>query len=209
MDHWTQRALQLVSSPQARAAFDLSQEPAAVRDRYGRHTFGQSCLLARRLIEAGVVLVQVTWPRQAGALNNGHWDTHSANSESLKTTLMPPMDQAYSALLEDLSSRGLLDETLVAWMGEFGRTPRINANAGRDHWGTVFSVALSGGGVRGGVVHGASDRMGAEPLEGRVTAADLTATIFHCLGHAPETEIHDRSNRPLPISRGRVLREIL
>jgi hypothetical protein len=196
-DHWQHKA------------FDLAAEPPQVRDRYGRHRFGQSVLLARRLVEAGVSLVQVTWPNDRSLLNQGNWDTHQKNGESLKSFLMPMMDQAYSALLEDLSERGMLDETLVVWMGEFGRTPRINPNGGRDHWGTVFPVALAGGGVRGGVVHGASDRLGAEPREGHVSPADLSATIFHCLGYAPETEIHDRSGRPLPISRGQVIRAVL
>ena len=117
-------------------------------------------LLARRLIEAGVGLVQLNWPRVEGALNNGHWDTHSKNAEALRTVLMPRMDQAYSALLDDLTDRGLLDQTLVVWLGEFGRTPKINTNGGRDHWGPVFSVALAGGGVRGGQVYGSSDRLG-------------------------------------------------
>ena len=179
-----------------------------MRDRYGRHQFGQSVLLARRLVEAGVSLVRVNWTRIKGALNNGTWDTHGKNTEALKTALMPRMDQAYSALLEDLEDRGLLNDTLVVWMGEFGRTPKINGAAGRDHWGHVFSVALAGGGVRGGVVHGASDRIGGHPKDGRVLPQDLTATIFHCLGIAPHTEIHDALDRPVPISRGEVIRQI-
>lgn len=122
---------------------------------------------------------------------------------------MPMMDQAYSALLEDLINRGMLDETLVVWVGEFGRTPKFNGNAGRDHWGSVFSLALAGGGVRGGVVHGASDKDAAFPLEGRTEPQDLMATMFHCLGHHPETEIHDTLSRPLPISRGNVIHSIL
>ncbi len=206
---WQQQAFDLLRSPSARRAFDLGLEPEAVRDRYGRNTFGQSLLLARRLVEAGVALVQVSWPRIPGALNNGHWDTHTKNSEALRNVLMPRMDQGYSALLEDLSSRGLLGETLVVWMGEFGRTPKINAAGGRDHWGNVFSLALAGGGVRGGVVHGESDRLGAEPVTGLVTPADFTATVFHCLGLSPGSEILDPSGRPHPISRGNVIREIL
>ncbi len=208
-DVWRQQALDLMASPAARRAFDLNQESPATRDRYGRNKFGQSVLLARRLIEAGVALVQLNWPRIEGALNNGHWDTHSKNAEALKTVLMPRMDQAYSALLDDLAGRGLLDETLVVWMGEFGRTPKINAAGGRDHWGSVFSVALAGGGVRGGQVYGSSDRLGAEPKSGRVEPADLTATIYHCLGLPPGTEIRNTSGRPLPISRGEVIRQVL
>jgi hypothetical protein len=208
-DVWRDQALSLMASPAARRAFDLNQESAATRDRYGRSKFGQSVLLARRLVEAGVGLVQLNWPRVAGGLNNGHWDTHSKNAEALKTVLMPRMDQAYSALLDDLADRGLLDETLVVWMGEFGRTPKINAAGGRDHWGSVFSVALAGGGVRGAQVYGSSDRLGAVPKSGRVEPADLAATIFHCLGLAPSTEIRNTSGRPLPISHGEVIRQIL
>jgi hypothetical protein len=207
-DVWRQQALTLLASPAARRAFELNQEPDKVRERYGRNKFGQSVLLARRLVESGVSLVQVNWPRIDGALNNGAWDTHTKNAESLRTVLMPRMDQAYSALLDDLTARGLLEDTLVVWVGEFGRTPKINPAAGRDHWGGVFSVALAGGGVRGGQVHGSSDRLGAAPKSGRVEPADLTATIFHCLGLDPQQQIRDNSGRPLPISRGRVLHEI-
>jgi hypothetical protein len=208
-DAQSRQAFDLLRSPRARQAFDLGREPAALRDRYGRTRFGQSVLLARRLVEAGVGLVQVNWTRTAQDTNdNPVWDTHSKNSERLKTALMPPMDQAYSALLQDLHQRGLLDETLVVWMGEFGRTPKINPRGGRDHWGHVFSVALAGGGVRGGQVHGASDRVGGRPREGRVTPQDLTATLFHCLGYRPHAELHDAFGRPFPISRGQVLRQV-
>jgi hypothetical protein len=210
-DGQSRQAFDLLRSPRARRAFDLNQEPPGVRDRYGRHKFGQSVLLARRLVEAGVALVQVNWPRERGdmASDSPVWDTHSRNAERLRTALMPPMDQAYSALLEDLDQRGQLGETLVVWMGEFGRTPRHNGNGGRDHWGQVFSVALAGGGVRGGVVHGASDGIGAFPRDGRVLPHDLAATIFHCLGYRPDIEIHDLLGRPVPISRGEVLRQLL
>ena len=208
-DAQAQQAFDLLSGPGARRAFDLNREPPAVRDRYGRNRFGQSVLLARRLVEAGVSLVQVNWTRTtADTDDNPVWDTHAKNAERLKTALMPPMDQAYSALLEDLADRGLLDQTLVVWTGEFGRTPKINARAGRDHWGYVFSVALAGGGVRGGQVYGASDRIGANPREGRVQPQDLTATIFHCLGYRPAVEMHDSLGRPVPISRGEVIRQV-
>jgi hypothetical protein len=206
-DSRAQQAFDLISSPQARRAFDLDREPAKVRDRYGRHRFGQSVLLARRLVEAGVPFLRVNWTRVKGALNNGHWDTHSQNTAALKQ-LMPMMDQTYSALLEDLTERGLLDETLVVWMGEFGRTPKINRAAGRDHWGHVFSVALAGGGVRGGQVYGASDRFAAYPKEGRVLPQDLTATILHGLGIPPSSEIHDHLGRPLAVTRGQVIRQL-
>ncbi len=205
-----QQAFDLLRSPKARRAFALHEEPEAVRERYGRNRFGQSVLLARRLVEAGVPLVQVNWTRMPGDTNDSPaWDTHAKNAQRLKTALMPVMDRAYSALLEDLAARGLLEQTLVAWMGEFGRSPKINRAGGRDHWGHVFSVALAGGGVRGGMVHGASDRIAGQPKEGRVQPQDITATIFHCLGYRPETEIHDPFGRPFPISNGEVIRQVL
>jgi hypothetical protein len=201
-------ALALLDQPAARRAFDLHAEPPAVRDRYGRSRFGQSCLLARRMIEADVSLVQVNWTRLANVPNNGTWDTHAKNAETLNT-IMPIVDAAYAALLSDLAERGLLDDTLVVWMGEFGRTPKHNANAGRDHWGGVFSLALAGGGIRPGVVHGASDALGAQAKEGLVRPEDLTATIFHLLGYAPDTELTDPLGRPVPISRGNVIQAVL
>jgi hypothetical protein len=206
---YEQRAFDLVSSSAARRAFELDQEPPAVRDRYGRSRFAQSVLLARRLVEAGVSLVQVNWTRIKDQPNQGGWDTHAQHNAALKNLLMPIMDRCYSALLEDLQVRGMLDDTLVVWFGEFGRTPRFNGAAGRDHWGHVFSLALAGGGIRGGVVHGASDRNGAYPVDGRVEPRDLLATIFHCLGHHPDTEMRDTLNRPLPITRGQVIQAIV
>ena len=205
-----QKAFDLLRSSAARRAFALDEEPAAMRDRYGRNRFGQSVLLARRLVESGVSLVQVNWTRwEDDTTDAPAWDTHAKNTERLKKALMPPMDLAYSALLEDLEQRGMLDDTLVVWMGEFGRTPKINSRAGRDHWGHVFSVALAGGGVRGGVVHGESDRQAAFPAAGRVQPQDLTATIFHCLGYHPHTEIHDATGRPLVITQGEPIWPIL
>lgn len=204
-----QRAIDLLGSGATRRAFDLRQEPDRVRARYGGSRFAQSVLLARRLIEAGVSLVQINWTRIANQPNQGGWDTHAQNNQSLKNLLMPIMDRAYSALLEDLRDRGMLDETLVVWFGEFGRTPRFNGNAGRDHWGHCFSLALAGGGIRGGVVHGVSDRNGAYPVDGRVEPRDLIATILHCLGHHADAEVHDMLNRPFPITRGRPIDAIL
>ncbi len=206
---WQQQALDMVRSPQSRRAFDLNDESNATRDRYGRTRFGQSVLLARRLVEAGVSLVQVNWPRLDGAPNNGTWDTHTKNGESVIKHLMPPTDVAFSALIEDLEQRGLLDETLVVLMGEFGRSPKINGAGGRDHWGNVFSIAMAGGGVKRGVIYGESDRLAAEPVSGLVRPADFTATLFHCLGYTPETTLRDLTGREQPISRGRVVREIL
>ncbi|MBM3982854.1 MAG: DUF1501 domain-containing protein [Planctomycetes bacterium] len=202
------RAFEMISSPAARKAFDLASEGTRQRDRYGRSRFGQSCLLARRFVEAGVPLVRVNWTRLPNCPNNGHWDTHSKNSESLKK-MMPTLDTAYTALLEDLSDRGMLDDTLVVWMAEFGRTPKINGAAGRDHWGPVFSVALAGGGVRGGAVYGASDKLAAYPKDGRVSPQDLHATIYHCLGIPRDAEIHDGLGRPLAVYRGEPVKQIL
>ncbi len=208
-DKQTQQAFDLLRSPRSRLAFRLDREPERVRDRYGRSQFGQSVLLARRLVEAGVTLVQVNWFRGPDEPDdNPCWDSHTKESQRLKTVLMPPMDQAYSALVEDLSIRGMLDETLVVCMGEFGRSPKINPAGGRDHWGYVYSLALAGAGIRGGQVFGASDKIGGHPKDGRVQPQDLTATIFHCLGFRPETEIHDTLGRPLPISRGEVIRQV-
>jgi hypothetical protein len=199
----TRQAFDLLSSGRSAKAFRLDDEPQTVRDRYGRSPFGQSVLLSRRLIEAGVKLVQVNWYRSADEpMANPCWDSHTDEAKRLRTVLAPPTDQAYSALLEDLSQRGLLDETLVVCMAEFGRSPRINAAAGRDHWGSVYSVALAGGGVRGGQAYGASDAIGGQPREGCVRPQDLTATVFDCLGYRPETLVHDSLGRPLPISTG-------
>jgi uncharacterized protein (DUF1501 family) len=154
--------------------------------------------------------VQVNW----SSIDNtkpisGGWDTHEKHNESIKGWLLPVVDQCYTALIEDLEQRGLLDETLVCWVAEFGHTPKFNARAGRDHWGRVFSIALAGGGVRGGVVHGTSDRQAAEPLGDIVRPADYLATVFHCLGYEPDTLVHDIEGRPLPISRGKVVESLL
>jgi hypothetical protein len=212
-DRWAPlqtQAVNLVSSPRARAAFDLSRESPKLRERYGRTHFGQSCLLARRLIEAGVSLVHVNWYRGPEEPDDAPvWDTHVQESHRLKNVLAPVADQAISALLSDLADRGLLEETLVACLAEFGRTPRFNGRAGRDHWGPVFSVLLAGGGIRGGTVYGASDKHGAYPQDGRVLPEDLHATLYTCLGIDPSTELHDTQGRPFPISRGQPIRAIL
>lgn len=209
-DGHTRRAFELLQSPETRRAFRLDLEPEAVRERYGPSPFGQGVLLARRLVESGVRLVQVNWYRGPDEPpTNPCWDSHFRESERLKDVLMPPTDRAYSALLEDLESRGLLEETLVICMAEFGRSPRLDVNGGRGHWGSVFSVALAGGGVVGGQAYGASDRIGAFPQDGLVRPEDLSATLFHCLGHEPQSEIQDRLGRPHPISRGNVLHAIL
>lgn len=209
-DKATEQAFDLLTSREARSAFDLGLEQDAVRDRYGRTQFGQSVLLARRLVEAGVRLVQVNWFRAPEEPSDAPcWDSHVGEAKRLKTVLVPPLDDAFSALLTDLSASGRLDETLVVCMSEFGRSPKINAAGGRDHWGSVFSVALAGGGIRGGIVHGASDALGGQPKDGLVTPPELLATIFHQLGLAPATELHDPLGRPFPIARGDVLRDVL
>lgn len=209
-DGVTQRAFDLLASAQARRAFDMSLEPSELRSRYGNSQFGQSVLLARRLIEAGVRLVQVNWFRGPDEpSDNPCWDSHTQETERLRKVLVPPMDQAFATLLDDLTQRGLLDETLVVCMAEFGRTPRFNPRGGRDHWGPVFSIAMAGGGIRGGIVYGASDRLGAQPRDGMVRPESLLATILHCLGINPVTEIEDPVGRRLILTHGEVVRGVL
>lgn len=209
-NRYTEQAFDLLAAPAARAALDLEREAPKARDAYGRTQFGQSCLLARRLIEAGVGLVHVNWFRGPDEPSDSPcWDSHANEPERLKTALAPAADRALAALLDDLADRGRLDDTLVMCLSEFGRTPKFNGRAGRDHWGHVFSVALAGGGVKGGRVYGASDKSGAHPKDGRVAPQDLTATALHCLGVEPDAEISDALSRPLPASRGQVIRAIL
>ncbi|MHB1421962.1 MAG: DUF1501 domain-containing protein [Gemmataceae bacterium] len=203
LDDCSRKACELLSSPANRDAFDLSKEPLRVRDFYGPTPFAANCLLARRLVEAGVPMITLY------SFGNRDWDTHDKNFSSLKDTLLPPLDQGVSALLEDLSSRGLLEETLVVWMGDMGRTPRINAAAGRDHWSFCFSIVLAGGGVRGGQVHGSSDRSAAYPSTNPVSPADVAATIYHCLGIDPHTRITDHQGRPLVLGTGKPLHALL
>jgi hypothetical protein len=202
-DAYQEQAFSLVTSSSARRAFELSREPPALRQRYGRSPFGQGLLLARRLVEAGVGLVTVNWAR-----DDAFWDTHKDNFKDLKTKLLPPFDRGFSALLEDLDERGLLDETLVVCLGEFGRSPQINAAAGREHWAACNSVVFAGAGVRGGQVHGASDRHAAYPVTPPIAPDDLAATIYHALGIDPQTEIRDPLGRPLRLADGRVLHEL-
>lgn len=205
------QAFDLITSGAARAAFDLSKEPDRLRDRYGRYTWGQSCLLARRLIEAGVRLVHVNWPREPGdsAVDNPMWDTHAQNADRLQDFLCPMFDVTFDALMTDLRERGLLSETLVVVVGEFGRTPRINPVGGRDHWGHVFCAAFAGAGIRGGSVVGSSDKNGAYPTTEPITGSDFTATIFHLLGIDPHGMFYDKANRPHPITKGEPIAGIL
>ena len=203
-----QRALDMVLSSDLREAFDLSKVADSERWRYGWQTFGQSVLLARRLIEAGVQLVTVYWHREKKTLDTT-WDTHSRNFEELKNRLMPSVDRPIAALLEDLATSGLLDETLVIWNSEFGRTPRINSRAGRDHWGPCNSVVMAGGGLPGGQVFGKTDSQAAYPIDDVVTQADIAATVYHLLGLDPHTPIYDSLNRPYPITLGRPIEKLL
>jgi len=204
------QAFDLVGSPKARTACDLKRETDQTRDRYGRGQFGQSVLLARRLVGAGVKFVQVNWFRSPDEpMQNPCWDSHTDETNRLKNVLVPPFDRAYSALIEDLEQRGMLDDTLVVVMAEFGRSPKLDARAGRGHWGYVFSTALAGAGIRGGTVYGSSDAHAAYPKSGRVEPQDISATIFNRLGYPRETELHDPFDRPLPISRGQVIEAIV
>jgi hypothetical protein len=193
MSGFQQRAFELLSSEAAQKAFQLSAEPAAVRESYGRNIYGQSTLLARRLIEAGTRVVTISWAPDA----NATWDTHGSNFVSLKTRLLPQLDMAVSSLLQDLSDRGLLKRTLVCVMGEFGRTPKINgANGGRDHWNFCYSLLLAGGGLKGGYVFGSSDKIGGEPASDPVGPAEIIATIYQALGISPISELRDATHRP-------------
>jgi hypothetical protein len=200
------RAFELLRSDSVRKAFDLSREGAAVRDRYGRTTLGQSLLLARRLVEADVRFINVNDKIANGQLAN--WDSHENNFNRLKDDLLPPADRAFSALIEDLTERGLLESTLVIAIAEFGRSPRVNKQAGRDHWPDCFTMLLAGGGVRGGVVHGASDKIGAYPAADPVTPGDLAATLFWRFGIDPEATIRDIIGRPYRLAEGEPLRKL-
>jgi hypothetical protein len=205
-DHYRRMATDLMLRPEVSAAFDRDREPANLRATYGDHVCGQSTLLARRLTEAGVPLITVY--AAAGDLNSGqgdHWDTHSDNFNRLKTRLLPPLEQASAALLDDLSARGRLDETLVVWLTEFGRTPKLGSDAGRNHFPNCYSVAFAGGGVRGGRVHGRSDRQASAPVERPCGPADLHATIFHALGIPADAHVTDSFGRPMALSDGQPL----
>jgi hypothetical protein len=210
LDRSQQRAYALLTSAATRRAFDLGREDPRRRERYGRHKYGQSLLLARRLVEAGVRLVTVYW---GGRVNNPlpHWDTHFNNNRRLKEELLPPFDQCFSAFLEDLDERGLLRETLVVCTGEFGRTPRFGQftgngvdASGRDHWAQCYSLVVAGGAADGGRVLGRSDRIAAYPADDPYTPQDLAATVLHALGVNPYEPVRDGFGRPVPLSTGRV-----
>jgi hypothetical protein len=213
IDSFYDRALTMLASPRVKSAFDLSLERDSVRDAYGRTTYGQSCLLARRLLEAGVRFVTVYYSNSIGGRGKGGWDTHGDNFNQLRDRLLPNTDRAVPTLIEDLEARGLLDETLVVWMGEFGRSPKIVNTAkfgadGRDHWPHCYTVLFAGGGITPGAVYGASDRIGAYPASDPVSPDDIAATMFWALGIDPATEVYDTLHRPLPIAAGKPITPI-
>jgi hypothetical protein len=196
MDSFQSRAFELLTSPATQRAFRIDNEPGGVRDAYGRNIYGQSVLLARRLIEAGTRVVSISWAPDA----NATWDTHGNNFNKLKDELLPQLDMAVGTLLGDLVARGMLERTLVVVMGEFGRSPRVNAAAGRDHWNFCYGLLMAGGGIKGGVIHGASDRIGAQPSQNPVSPADVVATVYRCLGIPHDLELRDRLDRPFQIA---------
>jgi uncharacterized protein (DUF1501 family) len=208
------KAFDLMRSPAAQKAFDLSQESDQTRDRYSRSTFGQSVLVARRLIEAGVRVVQVNFVRHDNAKGGQGYDSHATppnppHLDWLKNTLLPPTDAAFASLIEDLADRGLLEETLVLMLGEFGRTPKFNKSGGRDHWSRCYSMVAAGGGLRSGMVYGASDRIAAYPTRDPVSVEDLFATVYHRLGIDPHAIIHDLTDRPLALVEGTPVRGLI
>ncbi|QDV57704.1 DUF1501 domain-containing protein [Rosistilla oblonga] len=203
LDEYYDRALSLIVSGRAREAFDLASEPVALRERYGQNTFGQSCLLARRLVEAGTRVVEVIWPKVANS-DNHSWDQHSGLSKRMKDQSAPMFDAGFSSLIEDLDDRGLLDETLVVGVGEFGRSPQRgvstsgnnNSADGRDHWPYCYTCVLAGAGIRRGYVHGKSDKTASAPLEDPVHPGELLASIYHSFAIHPETMVYNHLNQP-------------
>lgn len=193
------RAFEMLSSPKSKLAFDLSKEDPRTRDRYGRDLFGSSVLLARRLVEAGVTFVTV---HTEAAQASGHWDTHNNNFKLLKHVMLPFLDRSVSALIDDLTERGLFDDVLVVVHGDMGRSPRVNKQAGRDHWPQCGFCLMFGGGVKTGYVHGTTDKMAAFPKDHPVTPGDIAATMYHLAGVDPEATVPDQTGRPIPISHG-------
>jgi hypothetical protein len=204
-DGYKQRAFGLLSSPVTGKAFDLAAEPAAMRERYGRTQFGQCCLLARRLAEAGVPMINVHYCHTP----EGSWDTHGKHFTQMKQALCPTFDQAFAALVTDLDQRGLLGQTLVLANAEFGRSPKINRGAGRDHWPFVYSIALAGGGMGRGVVYGSSDKIAAHPTSHPHDPRDLAATIYHLLGVPPDTHVYDQTSKPTQLVIGQKIDALL
>lgn len=213
LEDYYSRAVSMLNSPKIRQAFAIDEESASVRDRYGRTEYGQGCLLARRLVERGVKFVSVYYSKSIGGRRKEEgWDTHGFDNTRmypiLKDYHLPLLDQTLPTLILDLEERGLLGQTLIVWMGEFGRTPRLNANISRDHWPQCYSVLLAGGGTKKGYVHGTSDKTGAFPEKDPVALDDLAATMFSAIGVPPETELRDRGNRPLAAALGHVVSEV-
>ncbi|CAN5126519.1 DUF1501 domain-containing protein [soil metagenome] len=208
MDRYYDRALRMLGSEQLRGAFDLSAEPAAIRDAYGRTEYGQGCLLARRLVEHGVKFVTCYFSENIGgrSMTEGGWDTHGFDDTRMFPIVenfhFPITDHTLPTLIFDLERRGMLEETLVVWMGEFGRTPKINENVSRDHWPDCYTVLLAGGGVKRGYVYGSSDEKGERPAENPVTPDDVAATIYHLLGIDPKARVFDLDDRPHHIADG-------
>jgi hypothetical protein len=215
LDSYYEKALAMLHSTRLREAFNLNAESEVTRESYGRHTYGQGCLLARRLVEAGVKFVSVYFSDNIGgqSTEEGGWDTHGFNNTRMYPIVekrhLPITNQTLPTLLTDLDQRGLLDDTLVLWMGEFGRTPKINANVSRDHWPYCYTVLMAGGGVKRGYVHGASDRNGAYPARDPVRPDDIAATMYHLLGINPKTEVPNAQNRPMIIAEGNPITGIL
>jgi hypothetical protein len=206
MNGFQAKAFDLLTSPASQRAFQLDREPVAIRDAYGRNIYGQSTLLARRLIEAGTRVACISWAPDA----NATWDTHGDNFNKLKNQLLPQLDMAVASLLNDLSERGRLDRTLVVVMGEFGRSPKINGNRGRDHYNFCYTLMLAGGGIKAGTVHGSSDKDGAFPRTNPTTPAEIIATIYHCLGLSNDMELRDQLQRPYQlVPWGNPVRELL
>jgi Protein of unknown function (DUF1501) len=204
MDTYQQKALSLLTSSETQRAFDIDAEDPVLRDRYGRTPYGQSVLLARRLVEAGVRFVTVYYsPGIVG------WDTHQQNFKLLRESLLPATEQTLPTLIQDLEARGLLDETLVVWTGEFGRTPKINKDAGRDHWPQCYTLLMAGGGLKRGFVYGASDSAAAYPKDNPCSPDDIAATMFYCMGIDPATELRNHVNQPIPASRGTPIMPLL
>jgi len=214
-DAYYDKALAMLQSPRLRKAFNISEEPEVVREAYGRTTYGQSCLLARRLVEAGTKFVTVYFSESIGgqSTESGGWDTHGFNNTRMFPIIekyhLPITEHTLPVFLNDLETRGLLDTTLVVWVGEFGRTPKINKNASRDHWPQCYTALLAGGGIKRGYVYGASDETGSHPADKPVRPDDLAATVFHMLGIEPHTELLNSQQRPVMVADGKPVLDLL
>ncbi len=204
LDAYQRKALSLLTSSETQRAFDIEAEDPRLRDRYGRTSYGQSVLMARRLVESGVRFVTVFY-----SPNINGWDTHSDNFSTLRDKLLPATDQTLPALIEDLDSRGLLDDTLVVWAGEMGRSPKMNKTAGREHWPQCYTILMAGGGMKRGFLYGASDSTAAYPKDNPCTPDDISATMFYCMGIDPSTELRNHVNQPIPASRGTAILPLL